>query len=390
MRVKIQNFVLVICCIAALCSCSSKDTPKDVVDKAYTSLQEKDFQKLASILWTDSIELTSEDADAFVAAMNELPQDPNLIKSYEVISIPEETKTDGQFSVKVVFTDGISHTQTGLMRKDAADQWSIDVLSENHDSIAEGNAVFENVRYALIKTLAVKGIPKYQYQMSNLYLDKEYPKCDTVQSVRMLKAAADANYATAQAEYGEALLNGENGVKEDKAEGLKYIQKSADQGNPKGLAVLGRCYIDGNGVEMDRTKGFGLCQTAAQYGEADAEFLLGWCYDTGNGVAQKDSQKAIEYYELAAKHGSRSAYRNLGLMYDFGKGVPKDYKKASQYYLQAAEREDVDAQVNIGYMYSKGLGVEKDKTKAYEWYKKAAAQGDLTAIHNMQLLEKYL
>ena len=161
MRVKIQNFVLVICCIAALCSCS-KDTPKDVVDKAYTSLQEKDFQKLASILWTDSIELTSEDADAFVAAMNELPQNPNLIKSYEVISIPEETKTDGQFSVKVVFTDGISHTQTGLMRKYAADQWSIDVLSENHDSIAEENAVFEkNVRYALIKTLAVKGIPKY-------------------------------------------------------------------------------------------------------------------------------------------------------------------------------------------------------------------------------------
>ncbi|WP_352155447.1 SEL1-like repeat protein, partial [Helicobacter sp. NHP22-001] len=38
--------------------------------------------------------------------------------------------------------------------------------------------------------------------------------------------------------------------------------------------------------------------------------------------------------------GSAEGYYNLGLMYENGQGVEKDYSKAVQYYKKAAETGD--------------------------------------------------
>jgi hypothetical protein len=49
---------------------------------------------------------------------------------------------------------------------------------------------------------------------------------------------------------------------------------------------------------------------------------------------------------------------------------------------KAAEQGDAKAQYTLGMMYEKGRGVPRDDLKALAWYTKAAEQGD----HNAQFI----
>ncbi len=72
---------------------------------------------------------------------------------------------------------------------------------------------------------------------------------------------------------------------------------------------------------------------------ANAEVALGIKYETGQGVP-RDYAKAVRYYRLAAAQGSAQGGARLGLMYDYGDGVTQDYAKALHYFqLSAAQRD---------------------------------------------------
>ena len=54
----------------------------------------------------------------------------------------------------------------------------------------------------------------------------------------------------------------------------------------------------------------------------------------------------------------------------------------------AANQGKADSMMNIGVMYENGEYVEKDYTKALEWYKKAMDNGDSNAQDNYDRLRK--
>ena len=60
----------------------------------------------------------------------------------------------------------------------------------------------------------------------------------------------------------------------NKAEGIKWLRKAADQENLDAIAALGLCYIDGDGVPEDRAKGIELLRKAAQKGNKGAQSIL--------------------------------------------------------------------------------------------------------------------
>jgi len=59
---------------------------------------------------------------------------------------------------------------------------------------------------------------------------------------------------------------------------------------------------------------------------------------------EKQKKLTLENYIQAAERGEPEANFQLGLFYQFGRGVDKDSKKAKEYYLSAAEKGNEDAQ----------------------------------------------
>lgn len=91
---------------------------------------------------------------------------------------------------------------------------------------------------------------------------------------------------------------------------------------------------------------------------------------------QGDSKAALREWQPLAKQGNPRAQVYLGILYERGHAVRKDYKQALVWYQLAAEKGDADAQYFIGSMHEWGRGVPKNKIEADKWYQLASANGN--------------
>jgi uncharacterized protein len=123
----------------------------------------------------------------------------------------------------------------------------------------------------------------------------------------------------------------------------------------------------------------------ARNGDPEAQYDLGLAYESGSGVP-KDYAKALDWYRRAADQGSRSGLRAVALMHDMGLGVKQDYGTAVQGYIQAAEMGDVTAENNLRVMYERGDGIGGDYAEAAKWYQRASDHGNLRARGNLGAL----
>ncbi|MCH9844115.1 MAG: sel1 repeat family protein [Alphaproteobacteria bacterium] len=94
--------------------------------------------------------------------------------------------------------------------------------------------------------------------------------------------------------------------------------------------------------------------------------LLGKIYIQGK-LQEKDVQKAMEYYQIAAVKGYAEAQYQLAMAYYQGDIYEKDYEKAVALLLPASRQGHMHAQRRLGYMYQHGLGTKTDKSEAYGW-----------------------
>jgi len=129
--------------------------------------------------------------------------------------------------------------------------------------------------------------------------------------------------------------------------------------------------MSGNGVPKDEAEGVKWLRKSAEQGNADGEFWFGAAYDSGNGVA-KDRAEALRWYRKAGDQGNAAAQYNLGQAYNLGNGVEKDTAEAARWWQKAAEQGLAKAQYNLGMTYRAGAGVEKDNVQAYFWIAIAA------------------
>ncbi len=114
---------------------------------------------------------------------------------------------------------------------------------------------------------------------------------------------------------------------------------------------------------------------------SDQQFTQGWeAYDQGK------YSEAMKIWEPLARQGNTDAQINLGVMYDYGKGVAENHAMAAQWYQRAAKQGHKSAQFNLGQMYLQGRGVEQDIRQAIHWLKQAAQQGFAIAQYNLGVL----
>jgi TPR repeat protein len=131
-------------------------------------------------------------------------------------------------------------------------------------------------------------------------------------------------------------------------------------------------------------------RASAEQGNAEAQFNLGLLYDHGRGLP-KDKGEALKWYRRAAMQGDTFAQNSLGDNYWEGTGVPKDDREAVWWWRVAADRGFVPAQHSLGKILAGGgQGVPADKPHAYMWLMLSAAQGDEEAGRQGNLLAKQL
>ena len=101
-----------------------------------------------------------------------------------------------------------------------------------------------------------------------------------------------------------------------------------------------------------------------------ADFKAGMdAYNRGDFAA------ALREWRPLAEQGDASAQFSLGLSYENGDGVPRDYTKARQWYEKAAVQGDAKAQLYLGLQSAFGQGGPVDLAQAHMWYSLAAGNG---------------
>lgn len=97
------------------------------------------------------------------------------------------------------------------------------------------------------------------------------------------------------------------------------------------------------------------------------------------GTSEADYAEAAQYLEVAAERKMGTALHKLGVMYETGRGVTRNYQRAAELYKGAAELGIRDAQALYGVALKKGQGVEQNFIQAETWLRKAALAGDVEA-----------
>lgn len=248
---------------------------------------------------------------------------------------------------------------------------------DEKDPLAEKiKALMDNMNYDEAFVLAKEGMEKGSVNCSHLISVMYYNGLGVEKSESLghkySGIAAEKGHPVAQRNYGNDFLFG-RGSAIDEIEGVKWLEKAAQNNDVSAQASLGEIYSNGWGkINPDLTKSFNWTRNAAEQGNAVSQEQMGFKYYDGIGVI-KDYRKAKEWFQKAIDNGCVSAYANLGISYREGEGVLKNYNKAEELFLNGAELGDAYAACLLGHLYQWCL--TSKKSKALDWYIKASDMG---------------
>ena len=220
---------------------------------------------------------------------------------------------------------------------------------------------------------------KAQFDLATKYFASK----DYAETLKWLRKSAEQGNSDAQKSIGMMYQYG-FGVTKDYAEAVKWYRKSAEQENKIAQNLLGDMYKYGYGVTKDYTVAVKLYRKSAEQGYGEAENNLGGMYKNGDGVTQNYGE-AVKWFSKSAERGNASAQFELGYMYFNGYGVTKNEYEAVKWFRKGTEQGNSGAQYALGMMYQFGWGgLTKSETQAIELYKKAAKQGHKQAISSLK------
>lgn len=107
-----------------------------------------------------------------------------------------------------------------------------------------------------------------------------------------------------------------------------------------------------------------------------------------DAIHETNYKKALEKLMPLAESGHAAAQYNIGVMHEWGNGVPQDNSQALKWYKRSAELSHKDAQNNLGALYSKGEGTEQNFVEALKWFLISAENGSEGGQKNIRILEK--
>lgn len=153
---------------------------------------------------------------------------------------------------------------------------------------------------------------------------------------------------------------------------------SPDESNAgQGFAqyALGKKYRDGQGVERNIQKAVELFTLAAKQGNSFAAFALGKMYLSNDASLPRDEATALNWITYASERGNQFAQCYLGkLLLKGADGIPQDTNAALRWLRASVDQGNVYAEYALAMAYLKGKIVPKDALKALELLRHASSQ----------------
>ncbi|ACE06450.1 hypothetical protein Aasi_1107 [Candidatus Amoebophilus asiaticus 5a2] len=196
------------------------------------------------------------------------------------------------------------------------------------------------------------------------------------QSFCWLKKAADQGNAHAQLALGRDFY-APDCIYEDYERMAAYYAQAAKQGHQESQFLLGNLYHYGPESQIDDYKWCGFYETLiqAKAGDVEAQSELENTYHSYINRDELDIEKAIYWYNEAAKQGNPESQYQLAIMYFAGRGVGFSNKRAMELLKESAEKNyDLALSKLIDIYYKRGIeeDIIYDSKEALKWLIKAA------------------
>lgn len=156
--------------------------------------------------------------------------------------------------------------------------------------------------------------------------------------------------------------------------------KDTDKADSVLLCKLGLCYLKSIHVGFNFNKALEYFQIAARKGFVEGYFLLGILYSSINNKSFQE--RAFRYFKEAATLGCLDAKFHLAACYFNGVGTPKDKKVGFDLLIKTSEAGHAFASLELARIYELGditIDVPLNKKISVEYYKLAADRNDIEA-----------
>lgn len=178
-------------------------------------------------------------------------------------------------------------------------------------------------------------------------------------------------------------------IKDDYEAGFKYIQKSANLGNPVAQYRVAICYFLGIGTKEDGKKAFSIISKLAEEDFPNAVYLLGSFYFNDNGVfVTQDRKMGWDLIKKASTLGSSYAQYEVAMQYFIKKNGKADFSEVVDLMEKAAEGGDLRALYVLALAYAKGEGVKVDLDKSMRYLAQSYEGGFPLAVQLMETISK--
>ena len=232
-----------------------------------------------------------------------------------------------------------------------------------------------------------EGLFRFLKQGENLGRIRNYGS-----AVHMLTLAAKKGHPKAQMDLGYMLgfffMDAEtretaivDGATPDIPKALEWLIKAAEQRNVTAMELLAEHYANNGQKQLSNEWGYcvemidGISTwmaypeeskerqqnrlKAANNGGMDAQLAMGMIYMLGKFSNEKNPQKAVEWWEKAAKQGSTLALNNLGHAYSTGDLGAVNTEKAKEYFKKSCELGNEQAREFLQKLEGNNVGSNK-------------------------------
>lgn len=171
----------------------------------------------------------------------------------------------------------------------------------------------------------------------------------------------------------------------DKA--VYWYTQAEEKGHQAAGVKLGQMYLTGDGVEQNPAVGLLYLNKYARKNNFDAYFWLARAHQYGLGVEQ-NSEHAKDLYKQLVEVKHAKSINNYAYMLYQDSSTKRDYKKALSYFERSQKQGSRTAKLNLGWMYEHGQGTSMNINKAMDYYISAATKGSSCALYRLVLIAK--